>query len=439
MAAKRILVLFAKDWDRIELGHPRYSQQCQFEYEGFDLFRFPDNARLLTFDVRRVIDRLVQRYRGRIDGVISNNEHFGALIAAVVAQRLGLPGADPAVIIAAQHKYYARCLQSRVVPDAVPHYEVLPYTRDAIRAPKLGFPCFVKPVKATYSVLARRVDSLEQLQALLDFSPLERLILGRLVRPFDDLMPLFTPFDIGARAMIAEELLDGVQVNIDGFVHNGRVTVLGVVDEVMYPGTQAFTRFEYPSRLPVSVQKRMVLLTEKLIAGMDYSHGFFNVELIYDAASDAIRVIEVNPRMATQIVNLYRRVDGCDPYGMLLDLAVGTTPAAASGAGEFRAAASFVFRRFDGRAPERVPSAEQITAMHRRHPDARLMLYLKRGAGLAREMKWLGSHRYAVLNLGGYDTDDLQRRYETIRGELALDAGVAPSSVGVMRESGAST
>jgi biotin carboxylase len=316
---------------------------------------------------------------------------------------------------------------------------VLPYTRDAIRAPKLGFPCFVKPVKATYSVLARRVDSLEQLQTLLDFSPMERLILGRLVRPFDDLMPLFTPFDIGARAMIAEELLDGVQVNIDGFVHNGRVTVLGVVDEVMYPGTQAFMRFEYPSRLPVSVQKRMVLLTEKLIAGMDYSHGFFNLELIFDADTDEIRVIEVNPRMATQIVNLYRRVDGYDPYGMLLDLAVGTTPAAVRGAGEFRAAASFVFRRFDGRAPERVPSAEQIAAMHRRHPDARLMLYLKRGAGLAREMKWLGSHRYAVLNLGGYDTDDLQTRYETIRGELALDAGVAPSSAGVMRESGAST
>ena len=172
---------------------------------------------------------------------------------------------------------------------------------------------------------------------------------------------------------------------------------------------------------------------------MNYRHGFFNVELIYDAASDAIRVIEVNPRMATQIVNLYRRVDGCDPYGMLLDLAVGTTPAVVRCAGEFRAAASFVFRRFDGRAPDRVPSVEQIATMHRRHPDARLMLYLKRGAGLAREMKWLGSHRYAVLNIGGQNTDDLQRRYEMIRSELALDAGSAPISAGGMMESGAST
>jgi hypothetical protein len=439
MTAKTILVLFPKDWDQVELAHPRYQGRYRFVFEGFDLFRFPGNARLLTFDARRFIDRLVRRYRGRIDGVVSNNEHFGALIAAVLAQRLGLPGTDPAVVIAAQHKYYARCLQVRCVPEAVPRHEVLPYSRVAVAAPQMGFPCFVKPVKATYSVLARRVDSLAQLQALLDFSPLERLILGRLVRPFDDLMPLYTPFDIGARAMIAEDIIEGVQVNIDGFVHRGRVTVLGIVDEVMYPGTQAFMRFEYPSRLPSAVQQRMAALIERLLAGMDYVHGFFNVELMFDPASDAIRVVEINPRMASQIVNLYRRVDGCDPYGMLLDLALGAAPEVQRGAGEFRAAASFVFRRFDGRAPERVPGAAQIAAMQRRHPDARLMLYRKRGTGLAREMKWLGSHRYAVLNLGGRDAADLQSRYEAISRELSLDAGAVPASPALMGASAAST
>ena len=438
MTAKRILVLFAKDWDRVELDHPRYRSQYHFDYEGFDLFRFPDNARLLTFDVRRYVDRLARKYRGLIDGVISNNEHFGTLIAAALAQRLGLPGADPALIIATQHKYYSRCLQQRIVPEATPRFEALPYVDGIAHPPELGFPCFVKPVKATYSILARRIDSFDQLRALMDFSPLERLILRKLVQPFDDLMPEYTPFDIGARAMIAEEILEGVQVNIDGYVHNGNVTVLGIVDEVMYPGTQAFMRFEYPSQLKRDVQQRMHDLTVRLLTGIDYSHGVFNVELMFDPASDAIRVVEINPRMASQITNLYRRVDGCDPYGMLLDLAVGDTPRMARSTGEFQTAASFIFRRFDGRAPGRVPSAEQIAAVHRRYPDARLMLYLKRGTGLAREMKWLGSHRYAVLNLGGRDAEDLQRRYETIRSELALDAGVAPMSAGVMSASGAS-
>ena len=71
-------------------------------------------------------------------------------------------------------------------------------------------------------------------------------------------------------------------------------------------------------------------------------------------------------------------------------------------------------RRFDGREVTRVPRPSQIESVHQRYPDARLMLYLKR-ASLAREMKWLGSYRYAVLNLGGASTEDLHQRYDEIR------------------------
>ena len=48
---KRILVLFAKDWDRLEFGRPEYRGRYEFLFEGFDLFRFPENAQLLVFDV----------------------------------------------------------------------------------------------------------------------------------------------------------------------------------------------------------------------------------------------------------------------------------------------------------------------------------------------------------------------------------------------------
>jgi biotin carboxylase len=418
---KRILVLFPKDWDRDELEQPRYRERYAFSYEGFDLFRFPENARLLTFNVRRYVDRLVAKYRGRIDGVISNNEQFGALIAAVMAQRLGLPGTDPAVIIAAQHKYYARCLQHKIVPEATPRFSVFPYKVETASAVGLPFPLYVKPVKATYSVLARRVEDFNELQSHLRFNPLETLILHRLVTPFNDLMARFTPFTIDAHHLIAEEIMSGVQVNVDGYMQNGRITILGIVDEVMYPGTQAFLRFEYPSRLPAAVLERMCALTERLLTGIDYGHGFFNVELIYQAETGRIQIVEINPRMASQIANLYRRVDGYDPYEVLLDLALGAAPRVTARAGAFGAAASFVFRRFDGREVTHVPKRAQIESVHQRYPDARLMLYLKRGASLAREMKWLGSYRYAVLNLGGVSAEDLHQRYDDIRRELSFD------------------
>jgi hypothetical protein len=125
--------------------------------------------------------------------------------------------------------------------------------------------------------------------------------------------------------------------------------------------------------------------------------------------------------MASQIVNLYRRVDGYDPYEVLIDLALGNAPRVSVGEGAFGAAASFVFRRFDGREVTRVPGRAQIDAVQQRYPDARLMLYLKRGASLAREMKWLGSYRYAVLNLGGASAEDLHQRYDDIRREFSFE------------------
>jgi len=419
---KRILVLFPKDWDREELASERFRGRYEFLFHGFDLFRFPENAALLTFDVRRFIDRLVDRYRGtRIDGVFSNNEQFGALIAALVAQRLGLPATAPRAIIDCQHKYYARLRQRELLPEATPAFAVFPYDVRSAGEVGLPFPFFVKPVKATYSVLARRVDDFAELQQHLRFRALEKMLIRKLVKPFNDLMRDHTDYTVDAHHMIAEELLEGVQVNVDGFMWNGEVTILGIIDEIMYPGTCAFMRFEYPSRLPPDVLARIASLTRTLIAGIGYGCGFFNVELVYDPATGAIRIVEVNPRLASQLANLYRRVDGYDPYELLIGMSAGDTPRFVRGHGEFGAAASFVLRRFDGRPVRTMPSPAQLRSVHESFPDARIMFYFKRGASLAREMKWLGSHRYAVVNLGGATASDLHERFGQIRRRLAFD------------------
>ena len=150
---KKILVLFAKDWDRLEFGRPEYRGRYQFVYEGFDLFRFPDNVRLLTFDVFAYINALAQRFRReRIDAIVSNNEQFGALIASVLAEKLGLPGNDPRAVITAQHKFYARTQYARIAPEATPRFAAFPYSIRGRDAFPFELPCFVKPVKATYSV-----------------------------------------------------------------------------------------------------------------------------------------------------------------------------------------------------------------------------------------------------------------------------------------------
>jgi hypothetical protein len=414
MSRKRILVVFPKEWDREEFARGDYADY-EFVYEGFDLFRFPSNARLLSFDARRFVERLVERWRGRIDGVFSNNEYFGALIAAVLAERLGLPGTPPAVMVTAQHKYYSRLAQQRIAPEAVPRFSVFPF--DVRHAAQVGldFPLYVKPVRATFSVLARRVESFAALRRHLSFSFLEELIIRRLVKPFNDLMPLYTGYDIDAHHLIAEEPLEGLHASVDGWVHEGRVHFLGLCDATMFPGTDHFERFVYPSRAPAAVQERMRALAERLLEGVGYRHGFFNVEMFWDPASDALKLIEINPRLASQLAGLYRRVEGVNPHRMLLELCTGQAPQRRPAATGCAVAASLVSRRFDGRPLDYEPGAAELARVQRHHPDAAVMLYLKRGAALAREMKWLGSYRYAVVNLGAPSEADLERRYTEIR------------------------
>ena len=113
----RTLVLFNYDWDQV--GFARNAQAYPFDEAGFDLFSFPSNARLAWFDLSRFVDRLVnQAARRGWTAVVSNHEQFGALAAALLAERMGWPGTPVVAVLACQHKLYARQVMAQVCPDA---------------------------------------------------------------------------------------------------------------------------------------------------------------------------------------------------------------------------------------------------------------------------------------------------------------------------------
>ncbi|BEI33374.1 ATP-grasp domain-containing protein [Polynucleobacter sp. HIN5] len=419
---KKILVLFMKDWDQLAIQAYQESGRYQFYFEGFDLFQFPQNARLLHFRVLNYISHLEQKYRNiGIDGVVSNHEQYGALIAAVLAERLGLPGNDPRAIIASQHKYYSRMIQERIVPEALPRYVSIPFPLKKDQIIDLPYPFFVKPIKATYSVLAKTIQQRSELVDLLHFGYFEEWIIRRLIKPFADIMPLYSDHTIDPSGMLAEEIMTGDQINIDGYCYQGQLYFLGTIDEVMYSGTDAFMRFEYPSQLPPSILERAKIITKKVLGAIHYQHGFFNIEFIYNKSNDQLKIIEINPRMASQLVNLYQRVDGYNPYDILFELAVGEEPKVEKEPSQYQAAASFVFRKFGETAVQSIPTSDQIQQALEPYPDANLMLYFKKGSQLKRELKWLGSYRYAVLNLGGINRSDLFERCQSISHTLQFD------------------
>jgi hypothetical protein len=407
----RTLILFGYDWDASAFA--RLKRDWPGDHAGFDLFTFPSYLRLATFDLQRFVDDLAMRARRRgWQAVVSHHEQFGALGAALLAERMGWPGTPVAAVLACQHKLHARQVLERVAPDANVPFAALDARYGDPIPHGLRYPSFAKPVKAAFSVLARRVANRSQLTALTRFGPLEQWIIHRLVEPFDAIARARLGDVPSAHGMLLEEPIDAPQYNLDGYAFDGEVRALGVCDALMYPGTGAFLRFERPSRLAERVRERALDVATRFLNAVGFSHGFFNMEFFYDATTDALKVIEFNPRLASQLADLYRRVDGIDAHAGSLAMAHGRNPQRAMhcrpSAG---AAASFVFRSFDTTTVPGMPARSRLRTFFDRFPDAWLQAMPKQGRGLARDFKWLGSHRYGVMHLGGDDAFDLHDRY----------------------------
>ncbi len=426
----RTLALFNYDWDR--LGFGRWANEFPVVSAGFDLFRFPSNLRLIGFDVQHFVAGLAARAkRNGWQAVTSNHEQFGALAAALLAERLGWPGTPVAAVLACQHKLYARQVLQQVAPEAN-----IPFAPLASRYGKpppedIAYPVFVKPVKAAFSVLARTVRDRDELAALIRFGPWERWVIHRLVEPFERIVRARLPEAGSAHRMVLEQPVTALQYNLDGYVFASELRPLGIVESVMYPGTQAFMRFVYPCALPAAGQARALEVAQRFLQAVGFTHGLFNMEFFYDAAQDRLtpawppsfpicicgwmaliciasrwnwrmaatppccRVRQrppAWPQVSSIAVSTRRRDRRCPPP---LDSA--------------RWRSSFP-RRCWARPP--LPTAARQRALAQQFPEAMLFSFPKTPGQIGRDFKWLGSYRYGILHLGGRDALDLCARCE---------------------------
>ncbi len=300
-------------------------------------------------------------------GVVSHHEQFGALAAALVAEAAGLPGTPVNAILACQHKLHARQVLQQVCPEANLPFAALDACYGGPVPDGLHYPAYVKPVKAAFSVLARRVDSQAELHAHTRFGRRELWVIRRLVEPFERVVRERLPQAGTAHRLMLEAPVQAAQFNLDGWVYRGQAHALGVVDAVMYPGTQAFMRWEHPSRLPGTVQARALDVAQRFLTAVGFDHGMFNIEFFHDPATDRLTVIEVNPRLASAVL---RPVPPCARAGPARHVA-----GAGAGARPGRPAAQRAGGRCGGQ-PGLPRHAARCVAAHARPGTAR-------GAGAA--------------------------------------------------------
>jgi biotin carboxylase len=406
----RVLIVFPTVWDAKQLEGCRALWHDRFEL----VFGTPaDSECRWDFDVLGYVEEIVAA--GGLAGVLSSSDYPGATLAGAIAQRLGLPGPPPDAVIRCSHKYASRQLQQRVIPDAVPHFDLL--DPDALAAPSFGFPCFVKPVKGAFSIMSGRIDSFEELRGFFDRDS-ARDFRKQYVHMFNQLVRRFTDLPHDGRWFLAEELLRGQQVTVEGFICAGRVQILGIVDSDMYPGTGCFRCFVLPSSLPAAVQERMRDVARRFVLASGLADAFFNIEMLYDAERDRVFVIEVNPRLCGQFADLYEKVLGVNTYALALDVVTGGRPRLDSL--EARpptdaVAASFPLRVFEPVHVRRAPSAADLQAARGLYP--RTLIWPECAAGDSLhdfDAEDGRSCRYAIVNLGAPDRATLEQRLNAV-------------------------
>lgn len=409
----RVLLALPTTWDLLELRHRQDAA-----YELLPLGPLDDDI-AWDWDWAAWLDAAAREHAGAVDGVLSSGDYPGCILGALLARRLGLPGPDPAALLRASHKLASREVQARAAPDATPRFAAV--DPDDPRVPaELGYPCFVKPIKSSFSMFARLVRSEAELRAHVA-RPLVREFLRHFPHIFNQLLRAHGPADVtlDASRLIAEAPLGGEQVTLEGFVHEGRVEVLAVVDSIVHPVNRSFLRFDLPSRLPAAAQARLADVCARAVRALGLDGTLFNVELFWDPAAERASIIEVNTRMCGQFADLYEKVLGTSGYEVACALATGERPRV-RGEGPHRVAASVPLRTFEPARVARGPSADDVRAAEALFPGTRVWTLATTGQVLDEfeRAEDGASQLYAVVNVGGDDADDLARRVAAVTARL---------------------
>jgi len=158
MSRKKVLVLCPSSKDKQELMQPRIQEQYDVMFHQYDAEHIVcDNVGWITetFDPEHIITEAVGLCRRHdIEGIFATKDYPATVFASIVAHQLGLIAPDIHAVLTCQHKYYARCKQKELVPEATPQFELLELSDDA-KPVKLSYPFFIKPVKAFFFGVCR--------------------------------------------------------------------------------------------------------------------------------------------------------------------------------------------------------------------------------------------------------------------------------------------
>lgn len=388
------------------------------------LLDFADVVHVEELRIGRVVDKAraqLDAFGGRVDAIIAHWDFPTTLLAPMLSRERGCRAPSVDSVVQCGHKYWSRVAQRRALGDETPRFALVdPFDPDAARNTELPYPFWLKPVKAFSSQLGFRIESRVDFERALEEIRAE---IPRIAEPFDQLVEeagVSARFrDIGGRYCIAEEYLGGLEIAHEGRVFRGEIGFHATMD--MIREDEVFTRFEWPSSQPARIHRRMEAMTSAVLREVGYDDGCFNAEFFWDPETDALRLIEINPRISQSHAPLAMMVDGQTVHEVAIDVALGIAPRFEPGAGEKALAAKLLHRvRRDG-VVRRVPTEEEVAALERRF-DAFIEVEVEEGERLS-ELVDQDSYSYilACVYLGADSREELLARYAELLDAMPLE------------------
>jgi hypothetical protein len=358
--------------------------------------------------------RQLDAFEGSIDAIIGFWDFPVTIMVPILCQRLGgLCCASLEAVVKCEHKYWSRLEQQKVIEE-YPRFGLVDPEHDTAPPPGMSYPLWVKPVKSFSSYLAFGVANQQEFQ---DALARIRTRIGWVGAPFETVLErLELPPEIasvGGKVCLAEETLSGRQLTFEGYRYHGRTHALGVVDSITHNESPSFLRYQYPASIPDRVIGRMADISDRVVGQIGLEHTTFNIEFFWDEDTDALGVLEINPRHSQSHAELFAQVDGAPNHLAMLRLALGRDPELPHRQGPYRIAAKWFVRHWTDGVVRRRPSEQEIEQVQREMPGVTIEVTVNEGDRLS-ELIGQDSYSYSIANiyLGAQDEAELIEKYQ---------------------------
>ena len=426
--ASNVFVIGLDDFGRDRVRDLRESGR----YQIHQLLETEDVVKAEGYDYDDLVARAnaqLDEFDHNVDAVITWWDFPSSGLVPLVGELWDTYGPRLSSVLKLEHKYWSRLIQRSVAAEHVPAFAVFePDDEEAlegITAQGVEFPFWVKPVKSVASYLGFKVENeqeLENAQKAIDAE------IDQYGDPFQQaLAHIDLPPDIahiGARAVVAEGLIGGRQCTLEGYVSFGEPTVYGVVDSLREENGSTFRCYQYPSQLPVPVQRRMAEIAGDVVTHAGLDHACFNAEFFYDEQQGQIWLLEINTRLSLSHCDLFAKVDGASSQRALLDVSLGREPRMPHRLGPYNAAAKYFLRAFvsDG-VVTRAPGEQEFAELEERFPSARVQVDVEEGDRLSEALSVQESYSFELGRVwfGADDHDDLEHKFDEIQQLLAIE------------------